>query len=259
MTRVHAIEFQDLSSCPAVLRNGTTAFLEFLERVSGNWRIMLPPIEETLDMTGQNVLIDLCSGAGGPASHIGMELQRKGRDVKVVLTDLYPHLEAFDGAIAEAKGVVSCRRTPVDATAVPDDLRGFRTIFNAFHHFRQRQAKAILKDAVDKRQPIGVFEAVDREPISLLLLLLLPMVVPLTLPFWRSFRWPFAALTYLIPVLPFFVAWEGIASWLRVYSASELRELVSDIQAPEWHWTIRHVRRPGQLVRGISLTGRPTA
>ena len=41
---------------------------------------------------------------------------------------------------------------------MPDELGGFRTLFNAFHHFPPERARAILEDAVHKGQGIGVFE-----------------------------------------------------------------------------------------------------
>jgi len=55
------------------------------------------------------------------------------------------------------------RAEPVDATNVPADLRGARTVWNAFHHSRPEQARSILANAVADRQAIAVFEVVSRE------------------------------------------------------------------------------------------------
>jgi hypothetical protein len=64
--------------------------------------------------------------------------------------------------------------------------RGFRTLFNAFHHFQPADAIAVLRDAARAGQPIGVFEIPDRslrtrDP----LLLLTPLLVAATTPFTR--------------------------------------------------------------------------
>src|SRR2546422_6427005 len=58
------------------------------------------------------------------------------------------------------------RSEPVDATQVPGDLHGFRTIFTAFHHFRPAQARAVVADAVAKGEGIGVFECRSEEHTS---------------------------------------------------------------------------------------------
>ena len=41
---------------------------------------------------------------------------------------------------------------------VPESLNGFRTLFSSFHHFRPEQARAILANAMEKKQAIAVFE-----------------------------------------------------------------------------------------------------
>ncbi|MCK6508034.1 class I SAM-dependent methyltransferase, partial [Myxococcota bacterium] len=207
---MHLVELEDLPWFPAILRDGGTAFLGFAERMSGHGRLMAPPLFEALRETGQTHLVDLCSGSGGPAAVMADELKKRGVEVTVTLTDLYPHPEAFAHAAAESGGRVQGRSTPVDATAVPQDLRGFRTIFNAFHHFTPEQAQAVLQDAVRQGQPIGIFEVVSRELPMLLGLLMTPLTVTLSMPLWRPFRWPWLLWTWVFPVMQPFVLWDGL-------------------------------------------------
>jgi hypothetical protein len=147
----------------------------------------------------------------------------------------------------------------VAATAVPPELTGFRTLFNAFHHFPPEQAKNILADAVARRQPIGVFEVVSRELPMLIGLLLTPLTVTLSMPLWRPFRWPWLLWTWLIPVMQAFVLWDGLVSWLRIYSVKELRELVAQIDAPDWVWDIGTVKLGNAPLHGTYLVGYPRA
>lgn len=257
MGRLHLFELEDQPWFPAVLRDGGTAYLAFAERASGHGRLMAAPLERALDATGASHLVDLCSGGGGPAAVMADELARRGREVTVTLTDLYPNRAAFAHLEAESGGAVTARMEPVDATAVPADLRGFRTMFNAFHHFRPEVARRVLEDAVSQRQPIAVFEVVSRELPMLLGLLTSPLGVTLTLPLWRPFRWAWVLWTWLIPVMQLFILWDGVVSWLRIYSEEELRALVAQIDAPDWVWDIGRVKLGNAPLHGTYLVGYP--
>jgi hypothetical protein len=185
------------------------------------------------------------------------ELARRGRKVSVTLTDLYPNLPAFAYAAAGSGGAVRGHAEPIDATAVPGDLAGFRTIFNAFHHFPPDVARKVLADAVTRGRPIGVFEVVSREPPMLLGLLLNPLVVTLSMPFWRPFRWQWIVWTWLLPLMQPFILWDGLVSWLRIYGVEELRALVADIDAPDWVWDIGTVKLGNAPLHGTYLVGYP--
>jgi hypothetical protein len=118
-----------------------------------------------------------------------------------------------------------------------------------------------LADAVAQRQPIAVFEVVSRELPMLLGLLLTPLTVTLSMPFWRPFRWAWVLWTWLIPVMQLFVLWDGLVSWLRIYSVPELRALVAELDAPGWVWeigTIQLGKRRSRPKRAHSCGGRAT-
>ncbi|WP_437728725.1 class I SAM-dependent methyltransferase [Sorangium sp. So ce861] len=251
------VELEDLPWFPSVLRDGGTAFLNFAERASGHARRLVGPLERALDATGETRLVDLCSGGGGPAAAIADELAKRGRKVTVTLTDLYPNLPAFEHAARESRGAVVGRAAPVDATAVPAELTGFRTIFNAFHHFPPEQARKVLADAVAQRQPIGVFEVVSRELPMLLGILFTPLTVTVSMPFWRPFRWAWLLWTWLVPVMQAFALWDGLVSWLRIYSVEELRALVAQIDAPDWVWDIGTVKLGDAPLHATYLVGYP--
>lgn len=253
------VELEDLPWFPAILRDGGTAFLAFAERMSGHGRMLVGPLERLLRETGERRIVDLCSGGGGPAAVMADELAGRGLEVEVVLTDLYPNAEAFRHAAAQAggRGRVSGRAEAVDATRVPAELQGVRTIFNAFHHFPPDLARRVLADAVRAGQPIAVFEVVSRELPMLLGLLMSPLTVTLSLPLWRPFRWTWLLWTWLIPVMQPFVLWDGIVSWLRIYSEEELRELIAGIDAPGWSWEVGRIKLGDAPLHGTYLVGRP--
>ncbi len=257
MTRLQLVELEDLDWFPKILRDGGTAYLEFVVRKSGHAALLAPTVQRTLEATGQTRIVDLCSGGAGPTRVVSETLEAAGLPVDVVLSDRFPNTVALAHAAAESRGRISVSPTPVDATRVPATLTGLRTIFNAFHHFPPDLARRILADAVAARQPIAVFEVVSREPLMLLALLFSPVSVTLTLPFWRPFRWPWLLWTWLIPVMQAFVLWDGLVSWLRIYSVDELRALVATIPSPDWEWEIGTIRLGDAPAHATYLIGRP--
>lgn len=256
MPRVHLLELEDQPWFPAILRDGGTAFLAFAERMSGHGRGMAEPLVRALEATGATHLVDLCSGGGGPAAVMVDELARRGHEVTVTLTDLYPNPEAFAWSAALAPGRVTGLPSPVDARAVPRELVGLRTIFNAFHHFRPDDARRVLQNAVDAGQPVAVFEVVSREAPMLLGLLGAPITATLSFPLWRPFRWAWLPFI-LLPVLQLFILWDGLVSWLRIYSEPELRALAASLDAPGWTWDIGKVRHGDTPLHGTFLVGVP--
>ena len=257
MKRRQLVELEDLPWFPRVLRDGGTAFLAFAERLSGHGRMMVEPIERALAATGETHLVDLCSGGGGPALAVADELNKRGYPVTLTLTDLYPNKAAFEVAESVPERRVECIRHPVNAVDVPKELAGMRTIFNAFHHFPPDMARQVLANAVEARRPIAVVEVVSRELPMLIGLLMAPLTVTLSMPLWRPFRWSWIPLTWLVPLMQPFVLWDGLVSWLRIYSEEELRGLVASIDAPDWHWEIGRIRLGGAPIHGTYLVGRP--
>lgn len=257
MRRSQLVELEDLPWFPAILRDGGTTYLELVLRLSGHAKMLAPRLEQALRDTGQTRIVDMCSGGGGPSAIVAAELAARGLDVSVRLSDLYPNLPALQRQADQSGGRVSVEPNPVDATAVPAHITGFRTIFNAFHHFPPELARRVLKNAVEARQPIAVFEVVSREPLMLFAMFTAPIMVMLTLPLWRPFRWQWILWTWIVPIMPLFVLWDGIVSWLRIYSEDELRELVAGIEAPGWVWEIGRTRLGDAPAHATWLVGRP--
>ena len=152
---------------------------------------------------------------------------------------------------------IAYREEPVDATRVPGDLEGFRTLFGSFHHFRPETARGILRDAVRKRQGISILEFTERNPLIWGPPLLLGWAfVWLVTPLIRPFNWLRLFWTYMIPVWFLFAFWDGVVSCLRTYSPRELRDLTADLGGEGYAWEIGRVRAVG-MIRVTYLLGIP--
>ena len=256
MRRLQFIELEDLPWFPAVIRDGGTDWLAFMFGVSGAFNAAIPTIRTAMAAADTHVIVDLCSGAGGPWRSLGPALAKHG-PVRVVLTDLYPNVRAFTAVRAEAPEV-DFHPQPVDATSVPASLQGVRTMFNAFHHFPFSKAAAVLGDAVAAGQPVAIFEGAGTRALALVAM---PMQIPLLLlltPFVRPFRWSRLLFTYLIPLIPLLVLFDGTVSFLRLYSREELREVIAAAPCSEqFKWEIGSAKVPGLPVRLGYLLGVP--
>ncbi len=180
--------------------------------------------------------------------------------MSVTLTDKYPHPQALRSLPPGAAPIVYLPE-PVDATRVPSHLRGMRTLFEGFHHFRPEQARAILRDAAEQRAAIGVFEASLAPPLGFIVLLLSPLMTLLAYLALTPFLKPRTLARFLwaclLPVVPLAACWDGVASLLPVYSPGELRALTADIACDRYAWEIGRASTGTALFAFTYLLGYP--
>ena len=248
MGRIHLFEFEDQKWFPDFLRNYMTDFLQYLSNKAKIYKPIVPIIKKGLNESGTNQIIDLGSGGGGGLIWLNSELKKDIPELKIVLTDYYPNISAF--RLTKKKAInFEFIDKPIDARNVPKELNGLRTQFLSLHHFKPKDAKLILQNAIDTDSSIAIFEAQERSVPSILAMLFSPISVLLVTPFIRPFKFGRIIFTYLIPVVPLFVLWDGIVSSLRTYSVSEMNGLVENLNGTEkYEWEINKVKSGPSVV-----------
>lgn len=252
MARVHAPELEDEAWFPRPLRDSLTAFLQVSSEKLHIFADALPVLREVVARAGATRIIDMGSGGGGPLLSILASLP----GVDAVLTDLYPNVDAFTRAEQRLPGRIVGHRESIDATNVPHELVGVRTVFNALHHFRPPLAKQILEDAARKMQPICVFEVVERHPLAFAVIAGVPLAVLAFTPFTKPSALRLA-LTYAIPIIPLATGWDGFASCLRAYSVTELQALADDVKVDGYSFRVGQTARGFIPMRVTYLIGEP--
>ncbi|WP_291724913.1 hypothetical protein [Bernardetia sp.] len=249
MARIHLFEFEDQKWFPTFLRNYGTDFLQFLSNKTKMYKPIIPLIENLISKNQTNQIIDLGSGGGGGLIWLNEALKKNNPHLKIILTDYYPNITAFEHTKSVAKNF-DYIPTSVDAKNVPQDLKGVRTQFLSFHHFKPIEAKQILQNAVDAEQSIAIFEAQERTIPSILAMLFSPITVLLVTPFIRHFSIGRIIFTYFIPIVPLFVLWDGVVSSLRTYSVKEMTQLVEELNNKEsFDWKIDRIKSgPGSIL-----------
>ena len=239
--RLHLFEFNDSAWAPAALRE---TVVETLSRTLAWGRILkrlVGPFREFVAATGADAVLDLCSGAGGPAAILAGELALSGaRPPHFLLTDLHPHPESWAAVRDAHAGTVDFVPTPVDATRIPPQVgpNRPRVIINALHHFRPELAGAILRGACEGSPGVFVAEGFERNPLRFGALVAagLPALYanPLLSPRHRLLKLLF---TWVLPLAALASLWDGLVSTMRVYTERELREMVAPLGvAFRWHY-----------------------
>lgn len=247
-------EFMDLAWFPESMRGAETDYLRFMWE-AGAYKPIVPRLKAALVEIGSEQVLDLASGGGGPVVAIYKELIRIGCEVRITLSDRFPNLAAFKSTQERTEGAIQFVEEPVDATAVPAHLEGFRTLFGSLHHFPPGIVRRMLGDAVAQRRPIGIFDATAKTPPPLSMALLgNPLAMLLAMPWVRPFRWRRLLWTYVIPVVPLCFTWDAVVSGLRLYSVDELRGIVEGLSPNDYQWDIGAEGFPRSITY---LVGRP--
>jgi hypothetical protein len=240
LPRVQAFEFNDQPWVPAVLRDTIVEALSRTLRWGKIIEALVDPFERFLERTGTSEVLDLGSGAGGPASILASSLARRGRSVRFLLSDLFPRPDAWAELRRAQPEHIDFVTEPLDATSIPPEhARGrARVILNVLHHFPPELARAVLRAAVEDGAPIFIAEGFERTPVGFLPFAPLGLPALALSPILSSDRRVSRALlTWASPIALGASIWDGFVSTLRVYTEAELREMVAGAAgAEEYEW-----------------------
>ena len=248
MRRVQFIDLHEQPWFPSSIRNEITDALQFGLNLLNAYAPIAPLLQSALDSarSGTNCsqsVVDLCSGGGGPWSDLAQMVQSRklsgdSAGLRIWLTDKYPNLGASQNVRAAPENRIGFYPGSVDAMNVPPELKGFRTMFTSFHHFLPEEARAILQNAVDAGEGMGIFEITRRAPRTIGLILVWDLMLFICTPWIRPFRWSRFVWTYLVPIIPLVLLFDGVVSCLRTYRPQELREMVEKLAGNEYEWKI---------------------
>ena len=107
----------------------------------------------------------------------------------------------------------------------------FRLFSLAFHHFDDELAERILKNTLENSAGFAIFELQGRDAGNLFTVLAMAPVLMAGSWWWYWGDWWHLFFTYLIPVVPFVVVFDGLVSCLRTRREAEIMRLLHEASA----------------------------
>jgi len=103
-------------------------------------------------------------------------------------------------------------------------------LFSGFHHFHPQKAKAVIKNAIESKAEIGIFDGGDKSIWMIVVIIILhPILMFFCTPFIKPFRMSRIVFTYIIPIIPFCTVWDGIISIIRLYSPEQMLKMAREV------------------------------
>lgn len=232
-----------------------TGYLQVVIEKARPYDAAAPVLRQLLDDLRADRILDLASGGGGPWPDLRI-LIRESEPPEVTLSDIAPSREARQ----RLEGTVGAgyEMEPVSALEVPRGRAPVWTMFTGLHHFSPNDVAALMRQAQEHRVGFAAFEATQRSVRGVLVTLLIPMLVWLLMPFVRPRRVLPLVFTYLPPVVPLLIWWDGLASTLRTYSVAELESIARDVAEAGYEWKVSELEVPKAPIPVLCLVGRPT-
>ena len=226
MTRLQLFEIADQPWCPPFIRRAVTAFLATVASRTGIYLPTVNLLKRALGQATTKTIVVLCAGSGGGIRDVAGAFSPGAR---IVLTDLVP-----DPSFNSSPPAITYDPRSIDARDIPADLKGARVFYGSFHHFAPDDARAILDSTVRAREPIAIFEGTERSFRGIAVCLLIPILVLIMMLWVRPVRLLWIVSTYLIPILPAVILWDGVVSSLRSYTQEEMRGFVEPFKSYQW-------------------------
>ena len=229
-----------------------TGYLREVLKRARPYDVAAPMLQRILERMECSAILDLASGGGGPWPELA---RRFDRPVRVTLTDIAPSREAQLRLAPEPD--VEYLPAPVSALEPPDSGHRVWTMFTGLHHFAPSEVRAILSTAQSRGVAFCAFEATSRSARGVAVTLAIPLLVLLLMPLVRPRRFLPLMLTYLLPVFPLLIWWDGLASTMRTYTAAELKALASEVAIDGYAWEVQECYVRGAPIPVLCLIGGP--
>jgi hypothetical protein len=260
MRRLQLFQFKDQTWLPGAWRDALEFFHAAQHRLVKSPRAFASVVDRVCMEAGTTSIVDLESGSGGAFLSMLRQLRAQApRPWHCVMTDHAP--DGRTAAKISKRGADELRyeSAPVDATRVPEALTGVRTFVSSFRDLHPLAARAALRDAFDKRQPVLVLELTKNSVLSLATVLVFPALFWLMLPFLRPRRLSQLFFVYLCPILPAMAFWDALVANRRTYSRAQYQQMTADLKADDYRWQVQGLKVLGVPYEVDCLVGTPVA
>lgn len=243
-----------------------TKLIVVLHNMTRMQLVLASLVKKAIDQTKANQIVDLGSGAGGAIPKVKELLNEDShyRSLHILLTDLYPNQKAIDHVKAMKIEGLDYHNESVNATLLNKAPKGLKTMVNSFHHMPKPMARQILQSAYESKEPILIYEMAENKIPLLLWWLFLPVGLSILFimclfmtPFVKPLTIEQLVFTYIIPIIPIAYAWDGQASYPRMYAYEDYKELLSGLEDESYTWEVNPALNSKGKAQGHYVLGTP--
>lgn len=235
MIRLQIPQITTSSHAPSWFKNLVDEFLDHIVSLVNANRPFLPLIEEAHRNGAKSIYI-FAPEVGGSAALLVTDIQERFPDLKIIIlkdglsSARKSHLASLNNSALQSLPTQSMQ-DPIEPSALVLSINHAHRLSDADFviHVCELQSKFghfIIGEGNNKsiRQVIGMTIIVP-----LVILLMTPMIRPL-----RLSRFIF---TYMIPVAPLAIVWDGVAALFRIRSPKLLNSLSSQFDKDHWQYS----------------------
>lgn len=267
MKRVQLFEFEDFNWFPSFMRISMTKLIVVLHDVTKMHLVLGSLVKKAIEKTNAGQIVDLGSGAGGAMPKVKQLLNEDTSfdSVHILLSDLYPDEKAIDHVRSMKINGLDYHKESVNATELDKAPNGLKTMVNSFHHMPKDMARKILRSAYESKEPILIYEMAENKMPLLLWWLFLPLGLTILFimclfmtPFVKPLTLEQVIFTYIIPIIPLTYAWDGQASYPRMYAYNDYKELLVGLEDDSYSWEVGPAINTKGKSQGHYVLGTPT-
>jgi len=202
-------ELEDYTWFPTTLRNFQMDFIGFVVTKFNFYAVFIEHLQK--QNIEQDTMYDLCSGSGEPA----LSIYHKSKCFKkLLLSDKFPSSANIQFS---------------DVLQMDFQKDNCYTMFNAFHHFEDKEKIQIITKLKVAGAKAYFVEILEPSLLFLLKVTALTLVANLFItPFIRPFSFTRIFFTYIIPINLFTITYDGIISVLKSRSIKQYQKLLPD-------------------------------
>lgn len=238
MGRKQAFQFTSQPWFPSFLRKQVDEFLDFMVRLPRANRPFLPLFDELLAHSKARVVVGFDGQDGGGLAHIASEVGGpRNAELSVVLADERwspARVERVEELAARPVEVLTC---PAREAAERFKGRGVGVYINSFHRLGRGEDRAALAELVNRDLDVFIGEGNNNSLWQVVgMTVFVPVLMFLFTPLVKPFRLSRLFFTYLVPVIPFVVVWDGLAALFRLHRPEDFEALAKSVGRSDYVW-----------------------
>ncbi|AGH96688.1 hypothetical protein [Pseudobdellovibrio exovorus] len=238
-------QFSHSTWVPQVLRRLMPEFLDFIVMMVNANRPFLPLLKTPKGIASEVYL--LAPEVGGSSALLVPDLQTMPEIKKTILLtdnfseDRHQHLLSLKGALKPPYEQIKLSEiSAINSSSSDGRVRKAVFSINQSHLMTDAELVQLLQELTKKFDQVMIGEGNNKSIRQIIgMTILAPLVAVVASFFIKPFRWSRLFFTFIIPLLPLMITWDGLVALIRIRNPKRLKEIAEASTAAagkDWHW-----------------------